>query len=88
MIGQARADRIEQGLEHPAHREHRRARIHRRAGDRDLADLAAGLCRTLEHTHLDALGRQFQRSDEPADAGADHDHACARHCGALATVSC
>jgi len=79
VIGQTQADRIEQFLKYPAHREHGRAGVHRRTAERDLAHLAAGLRCLLEHQHFDALRRQLERAHQPADAGPDDDDALVAH---------
>ncbi len=61
-------------VEDPAHGEHRRTGIDRRAVDRELAHLAARRSRGFDQRDLQPALRQQQGADQAANAGADHHH--------------
>ena len=73
------AGRGEDLLQHPAHGEHGRAGIEAAAADLDLAHLAAGCRRALEHGDLQALHGELQGRHQPAYSGTDHDRTLAAH---------
>ena len=75
LLGERRARRLEDLLEHPAHREHRGARVDRCAVHQHLAHLAAGRFGAFDQRDLQPAARQHQRADQPGHPGADHHHA-------------
>ena len=75
MAGKISAKLGKDRFENPAGGKHRRAGIDGNAIAIDGAQLAAGGCHAFHHCHRHAASRKQRSGTQPADAGADDDHA-------------
>ena len=74
VLIQPEAQALEQGVEHPAHGQHRGAAIQMLRAQFDLAHLAAWCGGTLDHLHVQAVAGQQGGCTESPHARADHHH--------------